>query len=94
MMAIKPLFFRDDENDSLYRLMALLTLYGRFYQEMTMMITAAAERISHANTSHLAEVRTTYAKQTTQNQELIEDLRIIYDSVEAGARSSRRSRNS
>jgi hypothetical protein len=71
-----------DENDSLYRLMVLLTLHGRFYHEMTMVITTAAERISQAHTSHLAEVRTTYAKQTTQNQELIEDLRIIYDSVE------------
>jgi Mg2+ and Co2+ transporter CorA len=71
-----------DENDSLYRLMVLLTLHGRFYHEMTMVITAAAERISQAHTSHLAEVRTTYAKQTTQNQELIEDLKVIYESVQ------------
>jgi hypothetical protein len=71
-----------DENDSVYRLMVLLTLYARFYHEMMMVITAAAERISQAHTSHLAEVRTTYAKQTTQNQELIEDLKIIYESVE------------
>jgi hypothetical protein len=71
-----------DENDSLYRLMVLLTLYGRFYHEMTMVITTAAERIGQAHTSHLAEVRTTYSKQTTQNQELIEDLKIIYESVE------------
>jgi hypothetical protein len=71
-----------DENDSLYRLMVLLTLYGRFYHEMTMVVAAAAERIGQAHTSHLAEVRTTYAKQTTQNEELIEDLKIIYESVE------------
>jgi hypothetical protein len=71
-----------DENDSLYRLMVLLTLYGRFYHEMTMVVAAAAERIGQAHTSHLAELRTTYAKQATQNQELIEDLKVIYDSVE------------
>jgi hypothetical protein len=71
-----------DENDSLYRLMVLLTLYARFYHEMTMVVAAAAERIGQAHTSHLAEVRTTYAKQATQNQELIEDLKVIYDSVE------------
>jgi hypothetical protein len=70
-----------DENDSLYRLLVLLTLYARFYQDMAMMIVTAAERISQAHTSHLIEVRATYAKQSEQNQELTEDLKVVYQSV-------------
>jgi hypothetical protein len=70
-----------DENDSLYRLLVLLTLYSRFYQDMAMMIVTAAERISQAHTSHLIEVRATYAKQSEQNQELTEDLKVVYQSV-------------
>jgi hypothetical protein len=71
-----------DENDSVYRLMVLLTLYARFYQDMAMTITAAADKINQAHATHLGEVRAAYAKQTAQNQELIEDLKIIYESVE------------
>ena len=67
----------NDENDSVYRLMVLLTLYARFYQDMAMVIAAASDKIGHANNSHLTEVRTTYAKQSDQNQELTEDLKYI-----------------
>ena len=70
-----------DENDSLYRLMVLLTLHARFYQEMAMAIAGAADKINHAHTTHLGEVRATYAKQTDQNNELTDDLKIIYESV-------------
>ena len=66
-----------DENDSLYRLMVLLTLHARFYQEMAMAIAGAADKIDHAHTTHLGEVRATYAKQTDQNRELTDDLKYI-----------------
>jgi hypothetical protein len=70
-----------DENDSVYRLMLLLTLHARFYQEMAVAIATAADRINHAHTTHLGEVRATYAKQTDQNHDLTDDLKIIYESV-------------
>ena len=66
-----------DENDSVYRLMVLLTLYARFYQDMAMMIAAASDKIGQAHNSHLMEVRTTYAKQSDQNRELTDDLKYI-----------------
>jgi hypothetical protein len=66
-----------DENDSVYRLMVLLTLYARFYQDMAMMIATAADKIGQAHSSHLTEVRATYAKQSDQNRELIDDLKYI-----------------
>jgi hypothetical protein len=66
-----------DENDSVYRLMVLLTLYARFYQEMALKIATASDRIGQAHNSHLLEVRTTYAKQTDQNRELTDDLKYI-----------------
>ena len=34
-----------DENDSVYRLMVLLTLYARFYQDIATSISAAASKI-------------------------------------------------
>jgi hypothetical protein len=64
-----------DENDSVYRLMVLLTLYARFYQDMAMMIATATDKIGQAHNNHLMEVRTTYAKQSDQNRELIDDLK-------------------
>jgi hypothetical protein len=66
-----------DENDSVYRLMVLLTLYARFYQDMATMIAAASDKIGHAHSSHLTEVRATYAKQFDQNCELLDDLKYI-----------------
>jgi hypothetical protein len=66
-----------DENDSVYRLMVLLTLYARFYQDMAMAIATASDKIGQAHSSHLTEVRTTYAKQADQNQELTDDLKYI-----------------
>jgi hypothetical protein len=66
-----------DENDSVYRLMVLLTLYARFYQDMAMMIATASDKIGQAHNNHLTEVRTTYAKQSDQNRELIDDLKYI-----------------
>jgi Mg2+ and Co2+ transporter CorA len=70
-----------DENDSVYRLMVLLTLYARFYQDMAMMIVAASDKINQAHKTHLTEIRETYAKQAEQNRELAEDLKVIYQSV-------------
>ncbi len=64
-----------DENDSVYRLMVLLTLYARFYQDIATNIAAASYKISQVHDTHLAEVRTTYAKQSEQDQELAEDLK-------------------
>ena len=66
-----------DENDSVYRLMILLTLYARFYQDMATMIAASSDKIGQAHNSHLTEVRATYAKQAVQNQELTQDLKYI-----------------
>jgi hypothetical protein len=66
-----------DENDSVYRLMILLTLYARFYQDMAMMIATASDKIGQAHSSHLTEVRATYAKQSDQNRELTDDLKYI-----------------
>jgi hypothetical protein len=66
-----------DENDSVCRLMVLLTLYARFYQDMAMMIASTSDKIGHAHNTHLTEVRATYAKQSEQNQELTEDLKYI-----------------
>jgi hypothetical protein len=66
-----------DENDSVYRLMVLLTLYARFYQDMAMMIATASDKIGHAHNSHLIEVRTIYAKQSDQIRELLDDLKYI-----------------
>jgi hypothetical protein len=66
-----------DENDSVYRLMVLLTLYARFYQDMAMIIATASDKIGQAHSSHLTEVRATYAKQFDQNRELIDDLKYI-----------------
>jgi len=66
-----------DENDSVYRLVVLLTLYARFYQDMAMMIATASDKIGQAHNSHLMEVRTTYAKQSDQNRELTDDLKYI-----------------
>lgn len=70
-----------DENDSVYRLMVLLTLYARFYQDIAMAISAASYKIGQVHDTHLAEVRATYVKQSEQNQELREDLTYIYKSV-------------
>ncbi len=66
-----------DENDSVYRLMILLTLYARFYQDMAMMIATASDKIGQAHSSYLTEVRATYAKQSDQNRELLDDLKYI-----------------
>ena len=66
-----------DENDSVYRLMVLLTLYARFYQDIATTITGASFKISQIHDTHLNEVRTTYAKQAEQNRELLEDLKYI-----------------
>jgi hypothetical protein len=66
-----------DENDSVYRLMVLLTLYARFYQDIATSISAAASKIGQIHDTHLTEVRTTYAKQAEQNRELLEDLKYI-----------------
>ena len=66
-----------DENDSVYRLMVLLTLYARFYQEIATTITGASFKINQIHDTHLTEVRTTYAKQAEQNRELLEDLKYI-----------------
>ncbi len=66
-----------DENDSVYRLMVLLTLYARFYQDIATSISAAASKIGQVHDTHLTEVRTTYAKQSEQNRELLEDLKYI-----------------
>ena len=66
-----------DENDSVYRLMILLTLYARFYQDMAMMIATASDKIGQAHSSHLTEVRATYAMQSDQNRELTDDLKYI-----------------
>lgn len=70
-----------DENDSVYRLMVLLTLYARFYQDIAISISAAAHKISQVHDAHLSEVRATYAKQSQENQELTEDLKYIHQSV-------------
>ena len=64
-----------DENDSLYRLMILLTLYARFYQDMAMNIATASDKIGQAHSSHLTEVRSTDAMQSDQNRELTDDLK-------------------
>src|SRR5580658_4224624 len=70
-----------DENDSVYRLMVLLTLYARLYQDIALNIATAAYKINQLHDAYLTEVRTTYAKQSEQNQELHEDLTYIYQSV-------------
>lgn len=70
-----------DENDSVYRLMVLLTLHARFYQDIALSIAAASHKIGQIHDTHLAEVRATYAKQSEQNKELTEDLKYIHESV-------------
>jgi len=81
LLAYKNEDIPHDENDSVYRLMVLLNLYGQFYQDMARRIAAAAEKIGQAHVSHLIEVCATYTKQTDQNQELWEDLKYIYQSL-------------
>jgi hypothetical protein len=70
-----------DENDSVYRLMVLLTLYAQFYQDMAMVIVAAADKINHTHVAHVEEVRSTLATQRIYFQNLTKDLRTIYASI-------------
>src|ERR1039458_7633995 len=44
-----------DENDSVYRLMVLLTLYARFYKDMAMKIAAASEKIGQGHKGETQE---------------------------------------
>jgi hypothetical protein len=70
-----------DENDSVYRLMVLLTLYAQFYQDTAMKIVGAIDWLDRTHAAYLIDIRATYAKQSEQYQESTEDLKIIYASV-------------